>query len=225
MLTAAFFSAAIAAVIGLGLARAAGGHRRVAGAVADPRACLDHLSRQPADLGRGDQLSRRRPDGRDRARLVRPGRPHAAAVRAMRGSTRSTCPSPKPIGDVPVLGPIYAELISGHTHHCLYRRCSCVPLTWWLLFRTRFGLRLRAVGENPAAVDTAGISVVRLRFAAVVICGILCGIAGAYLATALQAGFVKDMTRGARLHRAGGADLRQVAAVVCAVRLPAVRLA
>jgi len=60
----------------------------------------------------------------------------------------------------------------------------------------RFGLRLRAVGENPAAVDTAGVSVVGLRYAAVAICGVLCGIAGAYLATGLQAGFVKDMTAG-----------------------------
>jgi hypothetical protein len=71
-----------------------------------------------------------------------------------------------------------------------------VPLTWWVLFRTRFGLRLRAVGENPAAVDTAGVSVVGLRYAAVVICGVLCGLAGAYLATALNAGFVKDMSAG-----------------------------
>jgi simple sugar transport system permease protein len=55
---------------------------------------------------------------------------------------------------------------------------------------------LRAVGENPAAVDTAGISVVGLRFAAVLIAGVLCGIAGAYLATALNAGFVKDMSAG-----------------------------
>jgi ABC-type uncharacterized transport system permease subunit len=65
-----------------------------------------------------------------------------------------------------------------------------------LLYRTRFGLRLRAVGENPAAVDTAGVSVVGLRYAAVAICGVLCGIAGAYLSTALQAGFVKDMSAG-----------------------------
>lgn len=71
-----------------------------------------------------------------------------------------------------------------------------VPLTWWLMFRTRFGLRLRAVGEAPEAVDTAGVSVVGLRYVAVGICGILCGVAGAYLATALQAGFVKDMTAG-----------------------------
>jgi len=45
-------------------------------------------------------------------------------------------------------------------------------------------------------VDTAGISVVNLRFAAVAICGLLCGLAGAYLATGQQAGFVKDMTAG-----------------------------
>jgi ABC-type uncharacterized transport system permease subunit len=97
--------------------------------------------------------------------------------------------------DVPVLGPIYYELISGHTI-LVYVALAMVPLTWWILYRTRFGLRLRAVGENPAAVDTAGISVIGLRFAAVGICGILCGIAGAYLATALQAGFVKDMSAG-----------------------------
>jgi simple sugar transport system permease protein len=52
------------------------------------------------------------------------------------------------------------------------------------------------VGENPAAVDTAGISVPWLRYRAVMICGLLCGLAGAYLATAQGAGFVKDMTAG-----------------------------
>lgn len=106
-----------------------------------------------------------------------------------------TLPLAETLRDVPVLGPIYADLVSGHTV-LVYLALACVPLTWWVLFRTRFGLRLRAVGENPAAVDTAGISVVGLRYAAVMICGVLCGIAGAYLATALQAGFVKDMTAG-----------------------------
>ncbi|MEO0918204.1 MAG: ABC transporter permease [Pseudomonadota bacterium] len=99
------------------------------------------------------------------------------------------------LSDVPFFGPIYAELISGHTI-LVYLALLTVPLTWWVLFRTRFGLRLRAVGENPAAVDTAGVSVIWLRFAAVGICGVLCGLAGAYLATALQAGFVKDMSAG-----------------------------
>ncbi|EKE45574.1 sugar ABC transporter, permease protein [Oceaniovalibus guishaninsula JLT2003] len=97
--------------------------------------------------------------------------------------------------DVPFIGPIYDDLISGHTI-LVYVAVLMVPLSWYVLFRTRFGLRLRAVGENPGAVDTAGISVVRLRYSAVLICGFLCGLAGAYLATGLAAGFVKDMTAG-----------------------------
>lgn len=87
----------------------------------------------------------------------------------------------------------YSEFISGHSI-LVYVGLLTVPLTWWILYRTRFGLRLRAVGEAPEAVDTAGISVVRLRFSAVIIAGILCGIAGAYLSTAVQAGFTKDMS-------------------------------
>jgi general nucleoside transport system permease protein len=99
------------------------------------------------------------------------------------------------LADVPVIGPIYSGILSGHAL-LVYVALLSVPATWYLLFRTRFGLRLRAVGENPAAVDTAGVSVVGLRFAAVAICGVLCGLAGAYLATGLSAGFVKDMTAG-----------------------------
>ncbi|MFK7752269.1 MAG: ABC transporter permease, partial [Sedimentitalea sp.] len=106
-----------------------------------------------------------------------------------------TLPFAESIKDIPYLGPFYHELISGHSI-LVYIAFAAVPLTWWVLFRTRFGLRLRAVGENPAAVDTAGVSVVGLRYAAVAICGVLCGIAGAYLSTALQAGFVKDMSAG-----------------------------
>lgn len=106
-----------------------------------------------------------------------------------------TLPFADAMSDIPYLGAIYAELISGHSV-LVYMAFAAVPLTWWVLYRTRFGLRLRAVGENPAAVDTAGVSVVGLRYAAVAICGLLCGIAGAYLSTALQAGFVKDMSAG-----------------------------
>ncbi|WP_238366779.1 ABC transporter permease [Mesobacterium pallidum] len=104
-----------------------------------------------------------------------------------------TLPFADALAGVPFLGPIYAELISGHSI-LVYIAFAMVPLTWWDLFRTRFGLRLRAVGENPESVDTAGVSVIRLRYAAVIICGVLCGIAGAYLATGLQANFTKDMT-------------------------------
>ncbi|MEL7104434.1 MAG: ABC transporter permease [Pseudomonadota bacterium] len=106
-----------------------------------------------------------------------------------------TLPFADALREVPIFGPIYADLLSGHTI-LVYVAFACVPLSWWILFRTRFGLRLRAVGENPAAVDTAGISVIWLRFAAVGICGILCGLAGAYLSTGFQAGFVKEMSAG-----------------------------
>ncbi|SFS98261.1 nucleoside ABC transporter membrane protein [Sulfitobacter marinus] len=106
-----------------------------------------------------------------------------------------TLPFADAVEPVPFIGPLYAELISGHSI-LVYAAFAAVPLTWWLLYRTRFGLRLRAVGENPAAVDTAGVSVIGLRYAAVCICGVLCGIAGAYLSTALQAGFIKDMSAG-----------------------------
>ena len=106
-----------------------------------------------------------------------------------------TLPFAEAVKDVPVIGPLYYEVISGHSL-LVYIAVLTVPLTWWVLYRTRFGLRLRAVGENPAAVDTAGISVKGLRFAAVGITGILCGLAGAYMATALQAGFGREMTAG-----------------------------
>lgn len=106
-----------------------------------------------------------------------------------------TLPLVDSLQTVPILGPLYAELISGQTA-LAYIGFAMVPFTWWLLYRTRFGLRLRAVGEAPEAVDTAGISVIKMRFAAVAIAGILCGLAGAYLATALQAGFVREMTAG-----------------------------
>ena len=97
---------------------------------------------------------------------------------------------------IPILGPIYHDVISGH-NILVYVAFATVPFTWWLLFRTRFGLRLRAVGENPGAVDTAGISVVRQRYAAVLITGVLCGMAGAYLSLGTSAaGFVKDMSAG-----------------------------
>ncbi len=106
-----------------------------------------------------------------------------------------TLPFAEELREVPILGPLYFEVISGHSL-LVYIALAMVPFSWWLLYRTRFGLRLRAVGENPAAVDTAGVSVVGLRFAAVAITGILCGLAGAYMATALQAGFGREMTAG-----------------------------
>lgn len=104
-------------------------------------------------------------------------------------------PFAETIAGVPVIGPIYSELVSGHSI-LAYVAFLLVPFTWWVLYRTRFGLRLRAVGENPAAVDTAGISVAWLRYRAVMCTGVLTGLAGTYLALSQNAGFVKDMTAG-----------------------------
>ena len=99
------------------------------------------------------------------------------------------------IGQVPLIGTVYRELLSGH-NGLVYVALGLVPLAAWLLFRTRFGLRVRAVGENPLAVDTAGLSVAWLRYRAVLIGGVLTGFAGTYLAIAQNAGFVREMTAG-----------------------------
>ena len=96
---------------------------------------------------------------------------------------------------VPVLGVVYGELLSGH-NLIVYLAWLAVPVTALALYRTRFGLRLRAVGENPLAVDTAGVSVAAVRYRALVCTGVLCGLAGAYLAQAQSAGFLRDMTAG-----------------------------
>ena len=96
--------------------------------------------------------------------------------------------------DIPIIGPLERIFLS---HSILaYAAFALVPITAWALSRTRFGLRLRAVGENPHAVDTAGISVAGLRYRAVIIAGVLCGISGAYISTSLSSSFVRDMTAG-----------------------------
>lgn len=97
--------------------------------------------------------------------------------------------------NIPGLGPFYIDVISGH-NLLVYVALIAVPITWWVVYKTRFGLRLRAVGENPLAVDTAGISVSRLRYIAVMVAGALCGIAGTYLAIAQNAAFAREMTAG-----------------------------
>jgi general nucleoside transport system permease protein len=99
------------------------------------------------------------------------------------------------VRDLPVIGPLYCQLIGGH-NLIVYAALVAVPLTHWVVTDTRFGLRLRAVGENPQAVDTAGISVDWLRYRAVLIGGLLTGTAGTYLAIAQNAGFSRDMTAG-----------------------------
>jgi len=104
-------------------------------------------------------------------------------------------PFAQTLADVPLIGQFYADVINGH-NVLVYVAWLAVITTWWVVYRTRFGLRLRAVGENPLAVDTGGLSVSALRYSAVAICGALAGIAGAYLSTAQNASFVREMTAG-----------------------------
>lgn len=71
-----------------------------------------------------------------------------------------------------------------------------VPIGWYLLYKTPFGLRLRAVGENPEAADAAGVRVARMRYAGVLLSGVLAGIGGAYLSIGQSSLFTRNMTSG-----------------------------
>lgn len=71
-----------------------------------------------------------------------------------------------------------------------------VPLSWYVLYKTPFGLRLRSVGENPEAADAAGIPVARMRYAGVLLSGVLAGIGGAYLSIGQSSLFTRNMTSG-----------------------------
>lgn len=71
-----------------------------------------------------------------------------------------------------------------------------VPVTWYVLNRTPFGLRLRATGENPAAADAAGVSVQKIRYAGVILSGVFAGLGGAYLSIGQSSLFTRNMTAG-----------------------------
>ncbi|HEX8150286.1 MAG TPA: ABC transporter permease [Pyrinomonadaceae bacterium] len=73
---------------------------------------------------------------------------------------------------------------------------ALVPLTYYVLYYTPFGLRLRAVGENPEAADAAGVSVKAMRYAAVLLSGALAGIGGAYLSIGQSSLFTRNMSAG-----------------------------
>ena len=93
------------------------------------------------------------------------------------------------------LGSVVGEGFFAH-NILVYVTLLLVAAVWFLLYRTRMGLRLRAVGENPHMVDAAGVSVLRLRYLALTMNGVLCGLAGAYLVLAQSAAFGPNMTAG-----------------------------
>ena len=96
---------------------------------------------------------------------------------------------------IPLIGPVIGQGLLGH-NVLVYATLLLVLLVWGLLFHTRFGLRLRAAGENPLMVDAAGVSVQGLRWRALGLNGLLSGLAGTYLVLALNANFIPHMTAG-----------------------------
>jgi general nucleoside transport system permease protein len=92
--------------------------------------------------------------------------------------------------DVPILGTILSQYL------LTYVALALVPLVWWLINRTSFGLKIRAVGENPEAADAAGVNVFAVRTAALVIGGSLMGVAGAFLTLAQLGSFTYGIIAG-----------------------------
>jgi simple sugar transport system permease protein len=93
--------------------------------------------------------------------------------------------------DIPLIGkPLFSERWPA------YLLILLVPLTWWLVERSRWGLELRAVGENPQAADVTGIKVNMRRRQALLWCGALAGLGGAYLAVGEVGSFNQNMTAG-----------------------------
>jgi simple sugar transport system permease protein len=96
-----------------------------------------------------------------------------------------------PVGDVPVIGAIF----DNHTF-LVWLALLLVPVYWFVLYRTRYGVHLRAVGEDEPAAVAAGIRVFGVKFVSIIVCGALCGLAGAQLAMSSVGSFTAGMTSG-----------------------------
>ena len=122
----------------------------------------------------------------------------SGAIYASTGSTPSL-PRDQTLPDwnIPLIEkiPVINVILSGHKP-LVYLAFALVPVSYYVLFRTRFGLRLRAVGENPEAADTAGVSVARMRYAGVLLSGLLAALGGAYLSIGQNSLFTRNMTAG-----------------------------
>ncbi|MCW5623459.1 MAG: ABC transporter permease [Burkholderiales bacterium] len=98
---------------------------------------------------------------------------------------------PGMLGTIPWIGP----LLFGQDP-LVYLALAVTVASWWAVFHTRFGLRLRAVGEDPATADVAGVDVQLHQLVAVALCGALCGLGGAYLSVAGSSVWVEGMVAG-----------------------------
>ena len=101
-----------------------------------------------------------------------------------------------PLQDIPAIGGVFAGA-NGNGHHLLvYVAILSIGLVWLFLHKTRLGLRLRAVGENPEACQTAGIPVKRIQYYAILLSGLLAGWGGIYLSMGYLTLFQANMTAG-----------------------------
>lgn len=96
-----------------------------------------------------------------------------------------------PFGELPILGPIFQQYLLTY-----FAFAVLVPLAWWILYRTSFGLEIRAVGENPEAADAAGVNVFRTRYLALALGGALMAIGGAFLSLAQLGAFTPGIIAG-----------------------------
>lgn len=100
-------------------------------------------------------------------------------------------PQLSPFGQTPILGPIFSQYLLTYIAFL-----ALVPLSWWVLYRTNFGLAIRSVGENPEAADAAGINVFRVRTVALAIGGALMAVGGAFLSLAQLGSFSPGIVAG-----------------------------
>jgi ABC-type uncharacterized transport system permease subunit len=105
-------------------------------------------------------------------------------------------PGTEALAGIPFVGWFYGHVIGGHSV-LVYLAFLLVPIVHWVLYHSRFGLRLRACGENPHAADAAGVSVEKTRYIAMLVAGVLCSFSGAYLSIVQSGFFLRDMSAGA----------------------------
>ncbi len=92
---------------------------------------------------------------------------------------------------IPVLGSLFEE-----QSPYLYITILIIIISWYVMYRTKVGLRLRTIGDHPKAAASAGVDVTKYRYTAVVICGMLCGLSGSFLSIVQSNLFVKEMVAG-----------------------------
>ncbi len=118
------------------------------------------------------------------------------SVFGMASSGVPTAPAQEPLeipwlGDIPIIGEILFQQLP-----LVYIALLLVPISWFILYRTEFGLKIRAVGEHPLAAETLGVNVYSIRYVCVMICGLLTGVAGTFLSLGLLNIFLDNMTSG-----------------------------